>query len=88
MILITVISIIIYQYYYYPPLPQSPPGIIAGFEQHVGSRTTYDYLNSFPHVRGLEILPRTNTKIIHGMAVELWGGVGGETRVIHICLYI
>lgn len=44
----------------------------AGFERHVGARTTLDYLNSFPHVRGLEILPRVETMIVHGMAVELW----------------
>jgi hypothetical protein len=50
----------------------------SGFERHVGGRTTLDYLNSFPHVRGLEILPRVDTQIVHGMAVELWGGVAGR----------
>jgi len=44
----------------------------AGYERHVGSRTTYDFVNSFPHVRGLSILPRTHTKLIHGMVAEPW----------------
>lgn len=29
-------------------------------------------MNSFPHVRGLSILPRTHTKLIHGMVAEPW----------------
>ena len=44
----------------------------AGFERHVGSKTTLDYVNSFPHLRQLTILPRLDTTLVHGMTVELF----------------
>jgi hypothetical protein len=43
-----------------------------GFERHVGSRTTLDFVNSFPHLRNLNILPRLDTQLVHGMTIELW----------------
>ena len=43
----------------------------SGFEEHVGTKTTLDYVNSFPHLRSLAILPRQNTPLLHGMTVEL-----------------
>merc|ERR1740139_1429221 len=43
-----------------------------GFEQHVGSKTTLDFVNSFPHLRNLNILPRLDTHLVHGMTIELW----------------
>ena len=41
-----------------------------GFEAHVGSRTTLDYVNSFPHLRDIRILPRLDTPILHGTTVR------------------
>ena len=43
----------------------------AGFEKHVGSRTTVDWVNSFPHLRQMNILPRTSTALVHGTTVPL-----------------
>ena len=47
-----------------------------GFEGRVGSKTTLDYVNSFPHIRGIGILPRLDTTLLHGMTVELMAREG------------
>ena len=44
----------------------------AGYEAHVGSTTTLDYVNSFPHLHNLRILPRLDTALLHGTTVELF----------------
>jgi len=44
----------------------------VGFEKHVGSKTTLDFVNSFPHLRNPHILPRLDTTLLHGMTVELF----------------
>lgn len=44
----------------------------SGFEEHVGVKTTLDYVNSFPHLHNIRILPRQNTVVVHGTTVELF----------------
>jgi hypothetical protein len=51
-------------------------GPTQGFEKHVGRRTTLDYVNSFPHLRNLNILPRKDTPLLHGMTIEPFEGEG------------
>ena len=43
-----------------------------GYEKDVGSKTTLDWVNSFPHLRNINILPRLDTPILHGMTVEIF----------------
>lgn len=43
-----------------------------GYEAHVGSKTTLDYVNSFPHLHNRNILPRLETALVHGTTVELF----------------
>ena len=50
----------------------------VGFEADVGRRTTLDYVNSFPHLRSLGILPRVGTNaLLHGMTIELFDPSSG-----------
>merc|ERR1711965_291171 len=46
-----------------------------GYEKHVGKKTTLDWVNSFPHLRNLAILPRLDTTIVHGATVDLFEAV-------------
>ena len=46
-------------------------GPTVGFERDVGRKTTLDYVNSFPHLRQLQILPRIGSPLLHGMTVEV-----------------
>ena len=43
-----------------------------GYEKHVGKKTTLDWVNSFPHLRDVRILPRVGTPLLHGMTVDLF----------------
>ena len=43
-----------------------------GFEADVGTRTTLDWVNSFPHLRSPSILPRLDTTLLHGSTVEYY----------------
>lgn len=46
----------------------------TGFEAHVGGKTTYDWLNSGPHTRGVgavHVLPRQDTTLLHGTTAPL-----------------
>ena len=49
-----------------------------GFEADVGSKTTLDMTNSYPHLRNINILPRPGSPLLHGMTVEIFdhGGTG------------
>ena len=49
-------------------------------EKHVGSKTTLDYVNSFPHLRNPGILPRQETHLLHGMTIELFEPTAEEDR--------
>ena len=51
-------------------LPHEPGA--PAFEEHVGVKTTLDYVNSFPHLHNIRILPRQNTVVVHGTTVELF----------------
>ena len=55
-------------------------GPTQGFEKHVGSKTTLDYVNSFPHLRNPGILPRQETHLLHGMTIELFEPTAEEDR--------
>ena len=50
----------------------------AGFEAHVGSKTTLDWVNSFPHLRDTRILPRIDNALLHGMTVEVFDPRPGQ----------
>ena len=43
-----------------------------GYEAHVGSKTTLDWVNSFPHLRNPAVLPRADTTLLHGTTVDLF----------------
>ena len=42
-----------------------------GFERHVGARTTLDFVNSFPHLRNLHVLPRLDTQLVRRTHIGL-----------------
>jgi len=48
-----------------------------GFERYVGRRTTMDYVNSFPHLHNIRVLPRQDTMLVHGMTIELQDASSG-----------
>ena len=46
------------------------PGRAKADPKQVGSRTTLDFVNSFPHLRNRNILPRLDTQLVHGMTID------------------
>ena len=59
-----------------PPPPSRPRARGDRLPPHpalnLGSKTTLDFVNSFPHLRNPHILPRLDTTLLHGMTVELF----------------
>ena len=56
-----------------------------GFERHVGARTTLDFVNSFPHLRNLHVLPRLDTQLVRRTHI----GLQATTHVgMHACTAI
>ncbi|KAL1508363.1 hypothetical protein AB1Y20_004473 [Prymnesium parvum] len=51
-------------------------GPTKGFERHVGRKTTFDFVNSFPHLRNPRILPRLDTVLLHGTTTEMFDPKG------------
>lgn len=55
-------------------------GPTQGFEKDVGRRTTLDMVNSFPHLRNINILPRKDSHLLHGMTIEPFDPAEGFTK--------